>query len=211
MNCKEFQQVLPDIVDGGHSAEQRAHLKSCAACSGLMADLNAIVEQAHTLVASEEPSPRVWNAIEIALRREGLIRSPQTQPDRSSVPGFWSRWQPAMLLPLAAALMIAVGLLVYRPAPGDSGLARNHGALSPTVSDNGADTDDQQLLAEVSRREPDLRAAYEDNLKNVNASIQDAEDSVKANPADDELQHFLRDAYEQKAMLYQMAMDNSLP
>src|SRR5437879_12218937 len=79
MNCAEFQRVLPETIEAGGSAEHQAHLISCPQCSGLVSDLNAISKTARLLRASEEPSPRVWNSIEISLRREGLIR--QTSRD----------------------------------------------------------------------------------------------------------------------------------
>jgi hypothetical protein len=45
----------------------------------------------------------------------------------------------------------------------------------------------------------------------VDAGIQDAEASAEANPNDEEVQQYLIDAYDQKAMVYQLAMDRSLP
>src|SRR6202049_3219039 len=78
MTCQEFERVLPELGDG-YSIEQETHLRSCSACSDLVADLNAISQQARLLQGSEEPSPWVWNSIEVALRQEGLIRPPHPQ------------------------------------------------------------------------------------------------------------------------------------
>src|SRR2546430_17596249 len=99
MTCGEFQKILPDIMEGERKAEHAAHLQSCPACSGLVSDLSLISEQARLLQASEEPSPRVWNQIEIALRQEGLIRQPRR--GRSLVSAFSRRWCPATLPPQA--------------------------------------------------------------------------------------------------------------
>ena len=33
MNCAEFQEILPEVFEGGRTAEQESHLKSCPACS----------------------------------------------------------------------------------------------------------------------------------------------------------------------------------
>ena len=76
MKCEEFQRILPEI-EGSHSPEQEEHLKTCSRCSDLVADLSAIAQQALLLADDEDPSPRVWNRLEIALRQEGLIRGPQ--------------------------------------------------------------------------------------------------------------------------------------
>jgi len=70
MNCVELQASLAEIEDV-RSADQRAHLKTCPECSSLVAELNLIASTAIELRAAQEPSPRVWNSIEIALRQEG--------------------------------------------------------------------------------------------------------------------------------------------
>src|SRR5438034_6957763 len=115
MNCAEFQRVLPETIEGGGSAEHQAHLISCPQCSGLVSDLNAISKTARLLRASEEPSPRVWNSIEISLKREGLIRQPlreRSVADRSS----W-RWSLTWLVPVAAALLCGLCVIVYQRGP----------------------------------------------------------------------------------------------
>jgi hypothetical protein len=45
----------------------------------------------------------------------------------------------------------------------------------------------------------------------VNSYIRDAEKSVETNPNDAEAQRYLMDAYDQKAMVYEMALNRSLP
>ena len=60
-------------------------------------------------------------------------------------------------------------------------------------------------------RAPMMRAAYESNLKDVNNYIRDAQESVNADPNDEEAQQALMDAYGQKSMIYEMALDRSLP
>ena len=115
MNCVELQASLVEIEDG-RSPEQRAHLKTCPECSTLVAELNLIAAAGTDLRAAEEPSPRVWNSIEIALRQEGLIR-PQ-RASRSLLPSLSSRWGWARwVVPAAAILLIAVGLYVRQHSP----------------------------------------------------------------------------------------------
>ena len=80
MNCHEFQDALPQIIEGGGNAEQEAHLKSCQACSDLVRDLQYIAEQAKLLLPMRDPNPRVWQGIEESLQREGLIREGRMSP-----------------------------------------------------------------------------------------------------------------------------------
>jgi hypothetical protein len=72
------------------------------------------------------------------------------------------------------------------------------------------DENDLQLLAEVEARNPGLKTIYENNLKNVNSYISDAKTSVQNDPNDSEAREHLREAYAQKAMLYDMATARSL-
>jgi hypothetical protein len=66
-------------------------------------------------------------------------------------------------------------------------------------------TADRQALDAVS---PDMRPAYENQLGAVNAYIRDAEAYLKQNPDDEDARQHLMSAYEQKAMLYEMALDH---
>ena len=57
--------------------------------------------------------------------------------------------------------------------------------------------------------DPDVRGAYEANLKEVNAYISDAKKALDDNPHDAAAQEYLVDAYQQKTMLYEMAVMHS--
>ncbi len=109
MTCSEFQQELPEFMEEGGSSELNAHLKDCTNCSGLVTSLQSIVNEARYLQATDEPSPRVWNSIEIILRQEKLIRDPQPSGRHSIIPSLRQRWGiAAWLVPAAAGLLIAV-------------------------------------------------------------------------------------------------------
>ena len=63
----------------------------------------------------------------------------------------------------------------------------------------------------MASRSPAMQAQYASNLQNVNAYIRDAEESAQADPNDEEAQQIVMDAYEQRATVYEMALDRSLP
>jgi len=211
MNCVELQKSLAEIEDGSNAAQQ-AHLKSCPECSALVRELNSIASAAVSLRASEEPSPRVWNSIEIALRQEGLIRAPR--PSRSLIPSFGSRWGwTRWAVPAAAALLITIGAYVRQHSQPVQ-LTRNsvQRSVAVTVADpQVAGLNDDDLLQEVSEQAPALRAQYEDNLRRANQFIEDAKSDLAANPNDEEARRALLAAYQQKAMLFELALDRSLP
>ena len=56
MTCREFQEILPEIIDGGQSIEQEMHWKSCRECSDLVADLTLISQQAADLRERTHPA-----------------------------------------------------------------------------------------------------------------------------------------------------------
>jgi hypothetical protein len=216
MNCVELQKSLAEN-ENGSNAEQQAHLKSCPECSALVTELNRIASAAIELRASEEPSPRVWNSIEIALRQEGLIRAPRagrSHTGRSLIPSFGSRWGWARwAVPAAAALLITLGIYVHQHSQPVQ-VAENTvaPAVSAVVSDlEIAGLNDNDLLEAISQQAPALRAQYEDNLRRANQYIEDAKSDVAANPNDEEAHRSLLAAYQQKAMLFELALDRSLP
>ena len=231
MNCVDLQRSL----SGGEdlSSAEQTHVKTCAACSALFTELDLISHSAQQLRASEEPSPRVWNSIETALLQQGLIR-PQTRPQlvpARSVPSRTSRglssfaagwgWR-GWLVPAAAVLLVAVGFfvnqrsLVYQLS---KHIAKTETAARPAqaVADlnipdpNLAGLNDDDLLQEIQNQSPEMRAQYVDNLRRANEYIRDAQSTVDANPNDEESRRSLLEAYQQKAMLFEMAMDRSLP
>jgi hypothetical protein len=209
MTCIELQESLAD-VELGTSPEQLIHLKTCPECAALVRELNAIISSAVDLRGADEPSPSVWNSIRIALRDEGLIHPPR--PRRSLLPSFdspwgWSRW----LAPMAAALLIVVGTYIYRNTP--SQVARNvEPAMDAVTSDASiAGLNDADLLQEAAKQTPAMQAEFEEDLRRVNQYIHDARDVVAANPNDEEAHRSLLEAYQEKAMLFDLAMDRSLP
>ena len=67
--------------------------------------------------------------------------------------------------------------------------------------------EDQQFLSVVSTRAPALRATYENQLQAVNANIREVQAYLERNPGDVDARQQLMDAYQQKALLYQIALD----
>ncbi len=247
MNCVDLQRSLAGVEDLGTAervSERQAHLKTCAACSALVAELDFIASSAPELRASEEPSPRVWNSIAIALQREGLIRPQANRPFVVSKPvvsksaaarsvpsgdiaasaaasrglssfaaGWgWRGW----LVPAAAVMLIAVGFFVNQRslvhqlnqhiAPAAASVPATGGAAGWNL----AGLNDDDLLQEIKNQSPELRSQYEDNLRNANDYIRDAQSVVDANPNDEESRRSLLEAYQQKAKLFELA-DRSLP
>ena len=251
MTCSDVEQALPELLDGeangAFPTEVESHLQSCAACSGLVSDLETIAGAARTLAASEEPPPRVWARIALELRAEGLIRDQQADAKLAQgrpilLPkAARRRWSSTAwwLAPVAAALVAGGSYVVsHKPAtpvaqnqapvnaapssaPSPAGSAPTtpwqcrlpaQASMQPTVTaqttvEPEPSADDQQFLSAVSTRAPSMRATYENQLKAVNADILETQAYVDRNPRDAEAREHLMEAYQQKALLYQIALD----
>jgi len=74
MNCVDLRRSLAEAEDGGTAEqirERQAHLKTCPACSALVAELKLIASSASELRANEEPGPRVWIRLKLLCVRKG--------------------------------------------------------------------------------------------------------------------------------------------
>ncbi len=202
MNCAEFHKELPLLIGEGNKLDQSAHLQGCENCRSLVADLQYIADQAKLLLPMHDPNPRVWNNIQSSLEREGVIAGGRL-PRLGLTPSQPSRLNP-MVWAAGLAAMLLVGISVWQTnQPPASPEARSAEAVAPV------DREDQQLLATVEQRSPALKQVYAKNLKNVNAYIADARKSVEQDPDDGAAHEHLREAYAQKAMLYEMAASKS--
>jgi hypothetical protein len=206
MNCVELQNSLAEVEDAS-TIEQRAHLMDCPACYALVEELDLIIEAAGQLQEADEPDPRVWNSITIALRQEGLIRSQRAS--RPPISSFSARWGAARwLVPAAAMLLVALGLYV-KQHPVTTQVAQESSVAIPVAK--SVDINDEDFLQEVADNAPAMKGQYEANLRSVNDSIREAQGFVDESPNDADARRSLMDAYQQKSMLFQMAMDRPLP
>jgi hypothetical protein len=200
MTCSEFQDILPDMIDGEAKGEHAAHLQSCAECSDLVSDLRAISEGAKLLCEADEPSPRIWANIQRTLEAEGLIRTP-SQAGGVLLPFRRHRARWTWATAIAAVLALASVLVINNRTTVNT--AEN--VIATTAGQ--VETDEDELLAGMS---PAARSIYQENLKSVNASIQDAQATLAQDPDNDEARYFLQDAYHKKAMVYELAMDRAM-
>jgi hypothetical protein len=121
------------------------------------------------LLPMHDPNPRVWNNIEQSLQREGLVPE-----GRMSRPGHSTKystsqqaksWTPlGWLMALTAVIVFTVVLINYKskqlpPTP----LSAQNSSAEPTQ----LNSDDRQLISQLSEQAPDARSAYESNLRDV--------------------------------------------
>jgi hypothetical protein len=210
MNCQQFQELLPYMIESGGKAEEEAHLRSCPSCASLVEDLRYIAEQAKLLLPMHDPNPRVWSNIERSLQSQGLFTEGRMSRlgHITKNPTQAKSWTPlGWAMALTAAIVFTVVLTNYRQKQLPQGqlTAQNSGAEPAQFN-----SDDRQLISQLSLKAPDARGTYEDSLREVNSYISDAEQAAQRDPGDASAQELLQDAYQQKEMLYQMATARSL-
>ena len=108
MNCQQFQEVLPYIIESGGGGEDEAHLQTCPSCAALVQDLRYIAEQAKLLLPMRDPSPKVWDGIQENLEREGLVKPARA---RGRLLGFPSWSSLSIFLLLFGVTVVGFGLL----------------------------------------------------------------------------------------------------
>jgi Putative zinc-finger len=99
---------------------------------------------------------------------------------------------------------------VPTPVPAPQQMAQNTATQKPAARHDveaASDPEDQQFLSVVSTLSPSMRTTYENQLQAVNADIRETQAYVNRNPGDTDARQHLMDAYQQKALLYQIALD----
>jgi len=207
MTCRHFHQELERWMDGERSAAASAHVKSCAACSAILADLKSIETEAHRWSAPlPEPPERVWISLRNQLESEGIIKTAPslTTPSGGRSEGWLARLfdfipRPAMAgAYLAAMVACAVALSVPHPQPANP---RGGGVWfsDQLVADlNAAESKDLAMLR--SSHSP-YAADLNQGLDVVDKQIALCEKSVSEEPDNEVARDFLSSAYQQKAEL----------
>jgi hypothetical protein len=70
LSCQEFQAQLPELIATGDEIGLHPHLRNCALCSALLADLETIADAARQLFPTVEPPDELWTHIELAIKEE---------------------------------------------------------------------------------------------------------------------------------------------
>jgi len=210
MTCAEFQRLLPSIIDSGDATEEQ-HLENCESCAALVADLRYIAEQAKLLLPLRDPSPHVWQRIERSLTQEGLAAPARTaRPGRSRGSLKRAQWS-GFGWAAAVAAVVLLGIAAFQLNKSQNPAPVQQAAVSTTMAAQSGEpmADDGELMEVLSDREPAVQQAYQNSLRDVNDYIREAKSALDENPSSMEARDHLREAYAQKAMLYEIAYSMS--
>jgi len=131
MKCKEIYQLMPDLAAGLNSAtpEVDNHLRECTGCTAKLAEFRqtmALLDQWQ----APEPSPYFDTRLQARLREE-----------QAKQPTGWMQWLRRPALALSLAVMMVVGVTIYR----DRGPRTSPGTTQTAVEPGTAVGDLQAL------------------------------------------------------------------
>ncbi len=205
-NCAAFLEQLDRWMEGERSSAAEAHIRTCAECSHLIADLDSIRDTASSLAATDpEPSERVWSALCAQLEDEGLIHA--ANPSVSDTLKRWLRGT-FLVLPrpvLAGAYLVAlvaVGFALSGSSSlrNDSNLWMSRTQRSTQPLSASLETE-EETISTMASANPVVTASLRKSLAVIDNNIALCEKSVREEPQDEFARDYLYEAYQQKADL----------
>jgi anti-sigma factor RsiW len=210
----QWTDRLSDYLDDELSPAERGavevHLSGCPSCRATLAELNAVIHQAHQ-VRDAEPESDLWPAI--AARLE------VTAQDRSwwerMTGRIWHGGRVSMSLPqlagAASAVAIVTAALIFSrgpepspsqiPAPASPPAAATLANFADPAYDAAVSDLRRALEAGRGRLDPQTVAVLERNLDVIDGAILQAREALAADPANTYLNSYLAEARRRKLEL----------
>jgi len=180
---------------------------------GLIRDTESALARS-VLVPIPTSSGRRWSAWWLAPVAAAILAAGSYVISHNPAPPVAKQQTPATPVTAPAAVTAAVTPAPL-PAPAPQQLAQKSAKPEPAKGagavksevEPAPSAEDQQFLSAVSTLAPAMRTTYELQLQAVNADIRETQAYVDRNPGDMDARQHLMDAYQQKALLYQIALD----
>jgi anti-sigma factor RsiW len=220
-------ELLDDYLDGELTPREerdvRRHLMQCEPCREQEAALRRLLDSAAELPEEILPGRDLWSGIAARLEPRAELRERQARdaavvvplPRRRPVPA-WMRAAATVVL-VAGATLLALRLPERRAAPevepvAAAGVAATADAalvaFQPVEREYRAAIDDLARVLEERRGElaPQTVRVLEENLRVIDAAIEESRQALEADPASRELTRMLADAYNAKLGVLRLAV-----
>jgi anti-sigma factor RsiW len=204
MNDHLTPEQLSDVVDGALApADARAaatHLESCGRCAEQLARLRGLVAATDALPRSIDPPPELWGEIRGMLEANKIATLPVR---RRRLVGLW-------LLPVAAAIVIAVALVARREplsrvadtAAPPAAVTRIDRHYAPVLDDLSA-----SVRVKVAVAPAKTAATVNQSIRIVDLAIAETRAALIQNPANDRIAEMLSVNYQKKVDLLKRASE----
>jgi hypothetical protein len=215
ITCREFRERALELGDARVplETELREHLDSCDACRAVAGELEAVTEAARRLGPRPLPAD-AWPRLALELGRRGVSAPAAQAPLRWT--GTWLAVAASLLVTLGAALWV----VARGPAIPASGNAAATGASAPTSSELVATIEselqlaashyekaiaglEQVATASDAPLDPAVMATLRQNLKVIDAAIDDSRVALRSEPGNTVAQESLFEAFRRKIALLQ--------
>jgi hypothetical protein len=217
MNCETCQELIHDLIDGSINRSDESilntHLKECLDCEGVRQDLESIVGFSRAQRGLYEAPPNeqaLWLRIRNVIEAELPNRVADPEPRRSFVGRLLGHsWE--LSLPQLAASTVAIVLLVSLATV--VGLRRwsnpeiPHEQIQAEASNvNERIWQQQQVIDYWNQRvelkkvrwSPELREAFERNLKALDQDVANSLNELSRNPHDEVSEQLLNKSLNDK-------------
>lgn len=207
MRCRKARIMISECTDGTLAPRKAVrleeHLKTCAACRAVLADLRALVSEAGKLETPSVPA-EAWLAIRARLKDAG---APAAR-DRRALFGR-QRLAPALAALALTAVVAGGAFLGLR-------LGRKPVVLSPEMRERAtlakldeAERDyelairslDEALAGQGEKLSPEVDEMFARNLEAVDVTIRACRDAVRSEPDNVLARDYLLAAYNEKVVL----------
>jgi hypothetical protein len=222
MNCEQCQELIHDLVDGSLSQRDEltlnTHLKQCLDCDSVRQDLTSILSYCQTHRGEYEAPPNeqaLWLRIRNVIEAENGARIAVGSESRE--PSFFGRlmgrtWE--LSLPQLASLAAAIVLLVSLTTV--VGLRRweTRPTADPVPESEVSSVNDrifqrrqvinywnQRVELNKARWSPDMRDAFERNMKVIDEAVANSLNELNRNPHDEVSEQMLNEALNDKLAL----------
>lgn len=210
-DCKRFLNQLESWTEGERPADAGVHLRSCARCQSVVADLSTIEAEGRAWGGQEaEPPERLWTSLRAQLEKEGLIHASEADRREDAVAaeqgwfgGFFAHIPRPVLagayLSALIALCVALSGPLNKPTTEAQWLEGTEVATSPLSAQ--LNTFEQDPITSGRDLNPAVTASLHENLAVVDNYIALCKKSVQEEPQNEIARDYLYGAYQQKADL----------
>jgi len=219
MNCETCQDLIHDLIDGSITQRDEftlnTHLRECLDCDSVRQDLASIVDFSRTQRGIYEAPPNE-QALWLRIRNTIEAELPSRVNTNTERPSFFSRWMGhswELSLPQLAASAVAIVLLVSLATV--VGLRRWGGYGTSTTRVEAANISQRfserqqtidywnQRVEQIKARwSPDMREAFDRNMKAIDESVANSMNELQRNPQDEFSEKMVNESLDAKlAML----------
>jgi len=221
MNCKDFQEVLNDFIDGLLSPEEKqkveTHLEACPVCREELERFRSLIAEARALPKSVSPARDLWP--DILDRLEGGEEEISAE-EKADSRAWWSRYgflAAAAVLIAIITVFLATSFFMEREDPSlqfaeDGSIQVLPAATAPediVLAEAEYLTASEKLLQVLNERgdslSPKTLAVVRQNIGLIDSAIGEIKGALEKDPANPQLNQLLLATYQRQLKLLKRA------